>query len=159
MRDLKIEFCLVERGLELKPKSKEKNDLLGDMKKNTDDAIKRGIEFSKTTSEKIDESIKIGFDKAKTSPRLNELKLKTSEVAKAGIEKGKEIQKKSHPVFSRLGQKSLSGFEKFVGTIRRGTQYGKTSIEMLEQFAKMKELGIITEEEFEAKKKEILDRI
>ena len=50
-------------------------------------------------------------------------------------------------------------FEKFVGRIRVGTQYGKSSIDLLSDLAKLKELGIITEKEFEAKKKEILDRI
>jgi hypothetical protein len=50
-------------------------------------------------------------------------------------------------------------FEKFVGRIRVGTQYGKSSIDLLSELAKLKELGIITEKEFEAKKKEILDRI
>jgi hypothetical protein len=50
-------------------------------------------------------------------------------------------------------------FEKFVGRIRVGTQYGKSSIDLLSELAKLKELGIITEKEFEAKKKEVLDRI
>ena len=143
----------------MKSKSKKKNDLLSEIKETADKVIKTGMEFTKLASEKIDESAKVGIEKAKASPTLNELKVKTAEAAKTGIEKSKEIQEKSPPILNRLGQKLLSGFEKFVGTIRRGTQYGKTSIEMLEQFAKMKELGIITDEEFEAKKKEILDRI
>lgn len=50
-------------------------------------------------------------------------------------------------------------FEKFVGRIRVGTQYGKSSIDLLSEIAKLKEFGIITEQEFEAKKKEILYRI
>lgn len=50
-------------------------------------------------------------------------------------------------------------FEKFVGRIRVGTQYGKSSIDLLSELAKLKELGIITEKEFETKKKEILKRV
>ena len=143
----------------MKSKSEEKKDYVGEIKKSADKVIKAGIELTKYASGKIDESTKIGMEKAKSSPTFNKLKEKTEEATKVGIEKSKEIQEKSPGFFNKLCQKSQSGFEKFVGTIRRGTQYGKTSIEMLEQFAKMKELGIITEEEFEAKKKEILDRI
>ena len=138
---------------------KEKEDFLDGLKKGTNKVIQAGMQFTKIASEKIDESAKSGIEKAKANPNLNKLKIKTEEATKAGIEKGKEIQEKSPGVFNKFCQKSQSGFEKFVGTIRRGTQYGKTSIEMLEQFSKMKELGIITDEEFEAKKKEILDRI
>ena len=143
----------------MESKTKEKNELLDGIKKNTDKVFKTGVELSRIASKKIDESTKIGIEKAKSSQKLNELKTQTAKAAKIGMEKGKEIQEKSPSVLKKIGQNSLLGFEKFVGTIRRGTQYGKTSIEMLEQFAKMKELGIVTDEEFEAKKKEILDRI
>ena len=140
----------------MKPKSKE---LVDSLKEGVDKVIKVGTEFTKTASQKIDQSKKNGIEKAKTNETINKIKIKTEEVTKTGLEKTKEIQKKSPSILKKIGENSLSGFEKFVGTIRRGTQYGKTSIEMLEQFAKMKELGIITEEEFEAKKKEILKRI
>jgi hypothetical protein len=141
------------------PKNKEKNDFLDELKKGTDKVIKASMQFSKIASEKIDESTKSSIEKAKSNPTLNRIKLKTEQATKTGLKKSKEIQEKSPGFFNKVCQKSLCGFEKFVGTIRRGTQYGKTSIEMLEQFSKMKELGIITDEEFEIKKKEILDRI
>ena len=143
----------------MKPKTKGKDDFVEAFKKGTESVIKTGINLTKIASEKIDESTKIVIEKTKESPTLNKLKIKTEQVTKTGIEKSKEIQKKGPNFLIRLAQKLLSGFEKFIGTIRRGTQYGKTSIEMLEQFAKMKELGIITDEEFKAKKKELLDRI
>jgi hypothetical protein len=143
----------------MSPKNKDKVDFLDELKKGTNKVIKAGMQFSKIATEKIDESTKIGMEKAKANPNLNKLKIKTEEVTKIGLEKGKEIQEKTPGFFNKLCLKSQSGFEKFIGTIRRGTQYGKTSIEMLEQFAKMKELGIISDKEFEAKKKEILDRI
>jgi len=50
-------------------------------------------------------------------------------------------------------------FELFVGRIKLGTQYGASSLEILEKLAKLKELGIITDKEFNDKKKKILDRI
>lgn len=130
-----------------------------EFRKKTNQMIKKGIALTKVASKKIDDSIKHMINKTTTNPKLNEVKVKTTEAVKLGIEKSKQTHKKSTPSIKKLGQKSLLGLEKFVGTIRKGTQYGKTSIDMLEQFSKMKELGIITEEEFEKKKKEILDRI
>lgn len=138
---------------------KENEDLIKTFREGTDKVIKAGVEFTKTASEKIDRTSRRELEKAKVNPTLSKLRLKTEEATKIGYEKGKEIQKKTPSVLKKIGPKSLSGFEKFIGTIRRGTQYGKTSIEMLEQFAKMKELGIITEKEYQAKKKEILERI
>lgn len=143
----------------MKPTTKEKEDFFDSLKEGSNKVVKAGMEFSKTASKKIDQSAKSGIEKAKASPALNKLKIKTEEATKIGLEKSKKFQKKSPHILKKLSEKSLFGFEKFVGTIRRGTQYGKTSIEMLEQFAKMKELGIITDEEYELKKKEILDRI
>ena len=50
-------------------------------------------------------------------------------------------------------------FETLIGRIKIGTQYGNSSLELLEKMARLRELGIITEEEFTKKKKKILDRI
>ena len=46
-----------------------------------------------------------------------------------------------------------------MGRINLGTQYGNSSLELLEKLARLKELGILTDEEFTKKKKKILDRI
>lgn len=143
----------------MEEKDKETSDFVESFKKSTDSVIKTGRELTKLASQKIDESAKTVIEKTKSSPTYNKLKIKTDQATKTGIEKGKEIQKKGPPALVRFGRKLLSMLEKFVGAIRRGTQYGKTSMEILEQFAKMKELGIITDKEFEAKKKELLDRI
>lgn len=143
----------------MEEKEKEPNEFVESFKKSTDIVIKTGRELTKAVSQKIDESAKTAIEKTKSSPTYNKLKTKTDQATKTGIEKGKEIQKKGPPALVRFGRKLLSLVEKFVGAIRRGTQYGKTSMEILEQFAKMKELGIITDKEFEAKKKELLDRI
>jgi len=50
-------------------------------------------------------------------------------------------------------------FERLVEGIKIGTQHGKSSIGLLSDLSKLKELGIITEKEFEVKKKDILGRI
>lgn len=143
----------------MEEKDKQTRDFVESFKKATDSVIETGKELTKTASQKIDESAKTVIEKTKSSPTFKKLKTKTDQAAKIGIEKGKEIHQKGPSVLARFGCKLLSMLEKFVGAIRRGTQYGKTSMEILEQFAKMKELGIITDEEFEAKKKELLDRI
>lgn len=140
-------------------KGKEESDFVESIRKGAEDAMKTGREISKSAAEKIDESAKEIMEKARKSPALKKLKTESEKAKKSGIEKGKEIQKAATPRLIRFGRGLLSALEKIVGAIRRGTQYGKTSLETLEQFAKMKELGIITDEEFEAKKKELLDRI
>lgn len=137
----------------------KKNKMLDGIKNRSDDIFQRGTKFTKMASEKIDESIKNEVKKAKINPRFNELKLKTTQAAKSGIERSKEIQEKSPSIIRRFGRTLQLGFEKFIGTITIGRQYGKTSIDMLEQLAKLKELGIISDKEFRQKKKEILDRI
>lgn len=137
----------------------KKNKMLDEIKNRTDDIFQRGTKFTKMASEKIDESIKSEVEKAKANPRLNELKFKTTKATKLGIERSKEIQEKSPSIIRRFGRALQLGFEKFIGTITIGRQYGKTSIDMLEQLAKLKELGIISDKEFKEKKKQILARI
>ena len=72
----------------------------------------------------------------------------------------KNILKRQSPKFyKKISNGFFNFFELLVGRIKIGTQYGETSIELLEKLAKLKELGIITEKEFTDKKKKILDRI
>lgn len=133
----------------------EGGPLSEELKKRTEEAVKTG----RVVSERLERAAKEALERTKASPTMKKLRLKTKQAKKAGIKEGKKFRAYAPPMISRIGNKFLSALEKFIGAIRRGTQYGKTSLETLEQFAKMKELGIITEEEFEKKKKEILDRI
>ncbi|MDH3793770.1 MAG: SHOCT domain-containing protein [Nitrosopumilus sp.] len=132
-----------------------KDNILEKIMNKTSELANNGMELGRMTTSKIDEATKIGIGKAKSNSTIQDIVKKTSEVAKINTSKGKENPTR----LKKIQETSLGVFEKFIGTIRKGTQYGKTSIEMLGDLAKMKELGIISEEEFESKKKQILDRI
>jgi 1,4-alpha-glucan branching enzyme len=126
----------------------------------TKDFTKSGLQIGKTTVAKLDESVKKGIRKTDPHSLADKTKVLASNTVRTISTSNKqEIQKNTRKTISQIKTKSLSVFEEFVGTIRKGTQYGKTSITMLAELAKMKELGIITNEEFELKKKQILERI
>ena len=132
-----------------------KNNILEKIMNKTNELANSGVELGKAATTKIEESAKIGISKTRSSNTVQDIVKKTSEVAEISAVKGEERSAK----LKKIKEQSLGVFEQFIGTIRKGTQYGQTSIEMLGDLAKMKELGIISEEEFEAKKKQILDRI
>ena len=69
------------------------------------------------------------------------------------------LKKKSPKFYKKIINAFFYFFELIVGRIKLGTQYGTSSLEILEKLAKLKELGIITDKEFNEKKKKILDRI
>lgn len=150
----------VEKIKKITPSAKKgtkpsKNDVLEKIMNKTSELADTSIELGKIATSKIDEAAKKGISKAKSHSTIQDIANKTSETAKISADKGKENSAK----LKKIQEKSLGVFEQFIGTIRKGTQYGKTSIEMLGDLAKMKELGIISEEEFESKKKQILSRI
>jgi len=69
------------------------------------------------------------------------------------------MRKQSPKFYKKVTTGFFNFFEVIVGKIKLGTQYGNSSLELLEKLARLKELGILTEEEFAKKKKDILDRI
>jgi hypothetical protein len=84
----------------------------------------------------------------------NSLKIKEKSLDSASI-----IKKNSPKFYKKISNGFFYFFESIVGRIKLGTQYGTSSLEILEKLAKLKELGILTDEEFAKKKKKILDRI
>jgi len=77
---------------------------------------------------------------------------KGAEISKKAVEKGPEFGK-------QLKRHGLRSIERSIGAARKAANSGEKNIEILKQLAELKEEGIITEEEFIKKKKEILDRI
>jgi len=135
-----------------------KNPFLN-IKKKANDALKSSIDLAVATSQKIDKNIKMGFDKAKDSSIVQEAQIKSNKIRSMDAKDKTKYKRKTIQVFVTIREIIFGLFEKFVGRIRIGTQYGKSSLELLSDLAKLKELGIISEKEFENKKKEILDRI
>lgn len=113
----------------------------------------------KGSLEKINDMTISSVDYIKSKPQWKSLKNNSLKIKEKSVDSAIMI-KKNNPKFYR---KIINGFfyffESIVGRVKIGTQYGTSSIGVLEKLAKLKELGIITEEEFTKKKKKILDRI
>ena len=80
-------------------------------------------------------------------------------ILEKNLEQKKMIKKKGPKFYKKIVDGFFYFFELIVGRIKLGTQYGTSSLEILEKLAKLKKSGIITEKEFNDKKKKILDRI
>lgn len=129
------------------------------IKQKTNDALKNSLDFAKNTSQKIDKNIKDGIQKTKESSLFQNVQEKSNRLITMDQKEKNRYKRKTIQILVKIRDVIFELFEKFVGRIRIGTQYGKSSIDLLSELAKLKELGILTEKEFEAKKKEILDRI
>ncbi len=128
-------------------------------KQKANETAKTSFDYAKMTSKNLDNNIRSNIKKVKESSAYHDLQEKISSLESELKLKQKELKRSSPRILAKIKQVILSAFEQIVGRIRIGTQYGKTSIDVLSDLAKLKELGIISEEEFNQKKKEILDRI
>jgi hypothetical protein len=136
-----------------------REDSLLKIKQKANEMIKSSFDFAVDTSQKIDKNIKDSIQKAKESSVVQEVQAKTDHLRTMDQKEKNRYKRKIVSGFVKIRDIIFGLFEKFVGKIRIGTQYGKSSLDLLSDLAKLKELGIITEKEFDAKKKEILDRI
>lgn len=134
-----------------KPRYKE-------LKESANDVVKKSISMSKKTTSRLNQSNHVQNVKANAGPFFREVKSKSSKAVSGGIKSSRKLER-APTILRNIGSGSLNALEKFVGRIRIGTQYGKTSLDVLEELSKLKELGIISEEEYLRKKSEILDRI
>ena len=129
------------------------------IKQKTNDVMKNSFDFAITASHKIDQNIKEGIQKAKENSIIQEAQAKADRLRTMDQKEKNRYKRKFVRGLIKVRDGVFELFERFVGRIRIGTQYGKPSIDLLSDLAKLKELGIITEKEFDLKKKDILDRI
>lgn len=141
-----------------KEKGYKENSFLT-IKEKANEKLKNSFDLAVTTSQKIDSNIKEGIQRAKDSSIIKEVQAKSSQIRSMDEKEKARHKRKFIRSLIKIRETIFGLFEKFVGRIRIGTQYGKSSLDLLSDLAKLKELGIITEKEFESKKKEILDRI
>ena len=134
-----------------------KNSL--DIKKNYERTIEQGKQFGKESLEKIKDTAVIGTEYIKSQPQWKSLKTNSVKIKEKSVESAISIKKNSPKFYKKISSGFFYFFESIVGRIKLGTQYGTSSLEILEKLAKLKELGILTDEEFTKKKKKILDRI
>lgn len=114
--------------------------------------------LNKTVST-MEKSAQSGINFIKTNPQLKSIKEESLKIKKKSIKQGKIFKKQSPKIFEKIKNGFFYFFEAFIGRIKLGTQYGPKSLELLERLAKLKELGIISEKEFQLKKTDILKRI
>ena len=139
--------------------AESKKKILEDTIKKYDQTITRGKKIGQDTMEKIEETAKTGTEFIKSQHYWESLKKNSQKIKEKGIEQEKKLKKQSPKLYRKIINGFFYFFEIIVGRIKLGTQYGNSSLELLEKLARLKELGILTDEEFAKKKKKILDRI
>jgi len=139
--------------------TKNKDKILEDTTIKYDQTVAHGKKIGRDAMEKIEETAKIGTEFIKSRPYWESIKNSSQKFKEKGIEQEKILKKQSPKFYKKIVSGFFYFFEIIVGRIKLGTQYGNSSLELLEKLARLKELGIITDEEFAKKKKKILDRI
>ena len=142
-----------------KTMTENKNKILEDTTKKYDQTVTHGKKIIKDTLEKIEDTTKDGVNFIKLQPYWESLKDSSLKIKEKSIEQEKRLKKQSPKFYKKIINGFFNFFEIIVGRIKLGTQYGTSSLELLEKLARLKELGILTDEEFAKKKKKILDRI
>ena len=138
---------------------KKQGHILEDVTNNYAQTVEHGKQLGKKSLEKINEVTNTTTDFLKSQEYLKTLKINSLKIREKGLEQKSMLKKKSPKFYKKIVNAFFYFFELIVGRIKLGTQYGTSSLEILEKLAKLKELGIITDKEFNEKKKKILDRI
>lgn len=138
---------------------KKQENILDDVANNYAQTIEHGKQLGKESLEKINQVTDNTADFLKSQEYLKTLKINSLKIREKGLEQKSMLKKKSPKFYKKIVNAFFQFFELIVGRIKLGTQYGAHSLEILEKLAKLKELGIITDKEFNEKKKKILDRI
>ncbi|WP_179360448.1 SHOCT domain-containing protein [Nitrosopumilus cobalaminigenes] len=138
---------------------KKQEHIIEDVTKNYAQTVEQGKQIGKESLEKINQITNNTTDFLKSQEYLKSLKINSLKIREKGLEQKSMFIKKSPKFYKKISNAFFYFFELIVGRIKLGTQYGASSLEILEKLAKLKELGIITEKEFNEKKKKILDRI
>ena len=138
---------------------KKQEKIIDTLTKNYAQTLEHTKNFGKESFEKITEASSVGTDFLKSKPYWDSLKSGSQKIKEKTSEHGAEFKKNSPKFYKKISNAFFNFFEIIVGRIKLGTQYGAPSLEILEKLAKLKELGIITDDEFIKKKKKILERI
>jgi chorismate synthase len=128
---------------------KSKNEIIKDLKYQTQLALKKTQEISKMAKKhtSVDD-----LTKQKTQKIIEQAKRK-------GYSIGEKISIKHHNLSSTLKKTAKSKIQKTVDAGKKLQVSKKENLEILEKLAKLKDAGIITAKEFQEKKKKILSNI
>lgn len=138
--------------------NKKQTKVFDDVAKNYDQTLEIGKQIGKESFDKINEVASNGANYIKSKPYWKSIKNSSLKIKEKSLDSSTVIKKKSPKFYKKISNDFFNFFEKFVGRIKIGTQYGLENLEILERLAKLKELGILTDEEFLKQKKKILDR-
>jgi len=138
---------------------KKQGEILEGMAKNYAQTTEQGKQFGKDSLEKINKVTATGAEFLKSQQYWKSIKNQSYKIKEKSLEQTALLKKQSPKFYKKISNAFFNFFELLVGRIKLGTQYGVSSLETLEKLAKLKELGIITDNEFAQKKKKILDRI
>ncbi|MCA9828160.1 MAG: SHOCT domain-containing protein [Nitrosopumilus sp.] len=138
---------------------KKQERVIEDIAKNYANAAEHGKQIGKESLSKISQVTNSTAEFLRSQEHLKTLKTNSLKIMEKGLEQKNMLKKNSPKFYKKIINGFFYFFELLVGRIKLGTQYGASSLEILEKLAKLKELGIITDKEFDEKKKKILDRI
>ena len=139
--------------------AKKHDKILDDAVAAYEKALDHGKRMSKETVAKIEKTTKTGTDLFNSQQYWESIKRGSQKIKEQGIKQEKKIKKQSPKFYRKFANGFFKFFEVLVGRIKIGTQYGTPSLDLLERLAKLHELGILTDEEFNKEKKKILDRL
>lgn len=138
---------------------KKQDKVIEQVSKNYEQTLETGKEIGKESLDKINEATSASVDFIKSRPYWKSIKENSLKLKEKSRDSSTSLKKKSPKFYKKISKAFFYFFQTLIGRIKLGTQYGVDSLEILERLAKLKELGILTDEEFTRKKKEILDRI
>ena len=119
--------------------SNKKEGYIESFLKKADKALQEGV---KKADEALEEAVEFGAMTAKQAAKTS-----------------KEIRLQAKKERDSLQKKGIDKITKGISTAKNITSDPKTDLEILEQLGKLKKAGVITEREFQSKKKKILGRI
>lgn len=138
---------------------KNQEKIMDTITKNYAPTLEHTKNFGKESLGKISEIGSTGTEFLKSKSYWESLTNNSQKIKEKTSEYGAEFKKNSPKFYKKISGGFFYFFETIIGRIKLGTQYGIPSLEILERLAKLKELGILTDEEFAKKKKKILERI
>ena len=97
--------------------------------------------------------------KKKDSGFLGKISEKAGKARNKGLELGKIAAEEASRVGEDVAKKGKKKIEKGISNAKKMASSSEQNIELLEKLADLKEKGIITQKEFDQKKKEILKKI
>jgi len=107
--------------------------------KKADKAIQEGV---KKADEVLDNAVELGAMTAKQASKTS-----------------KELRKQAKKERDSLHERGMKKINEGISAAKNVTSNTKEDLEILKKLGKLRDNGIITEKEFQAKKKKILDRI